>query len=96
MAPGSRPRSADRLPARRGQSQVHHDAWFVGYTPELAAAVWVGFPEGQVTMEPPTTPYTITGGIVASADLVPLRLRSSVGHSLWVIRRGRHVRPGGC
>lgn len=50
------------IAGKTGTSQDHHDAWFVGYTPELAAAVWVGFPEGQVTMEPPTTPYTITGG----------------------------------
>lgn len=47
---------------KTGTSQDHHDAWFVGYTPELSAAVWVGFPEGQITMEPPTTPFTITGG----------------------------------
>ncbi len=50
------------IAGKTGTSQDHHDAWFVGYTPELAAAVWVGFPEGQITMEPPTTPYTITGG----------------------------------
>ncbi len=50
------------IAGKTGTSQDHHDAWFVGYTPELAAAVWVGFPEGQVAMEPPTTPYTITGG----------------------------------
>ncbi|MGZ8784267.1 MAG: PBP1A family penicillin-binding protein [Acidimicrobiia bacterium] len=50
------------IAGKTGTSQDHHDAWFVGYTPELSAAVWVGFPEGQITMEPPTTPYTITGG----------------------------------
>lgn len=47
---------------KTGTSQEHRDAWFVGYTPELAAAVWVGFPEGQVEMVPPATPYTVTGG----------------------------------
>lgn len=47
---------------KTGTSQEHRDAWFVGYTPELAAAVWVGFPEGQIEMTPPATPFTITGG----------------------------------
>ena len=47
---------------KTGTSQEHRDAWFVGYTPELAAAVWVGFPEGAISMEPPLTPFTVTGG----------------------------------
>jgi penicillin-binding protein 1A len=43
------------------------DAWFAGYTPELATAVWVGFPElgpdGKlVQMRPPSTPLRVTGG----------------------------------
>jgi len=43
------------------------DAWFAGYTPELATAVWVGFPElgpdGKlVQMRPPHTPLRVTGG----------------------------------
>ena len=59
---GQQARIGRPIAGKTGTSQDHHDAWFVGYTPELAAAVWVGFPEGQVTMEPPTTPYTITGG----------------------------------
>jgi len=50
------------IAGKTGTSQEHRDAWFVGYTPELSAAVWVGFAEGQVSMEPPTTPFTITGG----------------------------------
>ncbi len=47
---------------KTGTSQQHHDAWFVGYTGELVAAVWVGFPDAQVPLEYPATPYTITGG----------------------------------
>ncbi|MDP8958097.1 MAG: PBP1A family penicillin-binding protein [Actinomycetota bacterium] len=47
---------------KTGTSQEHRDAWFVGYTPELSAAVWVGYPQGQVEMRAPTTPFTITGG----------------------------------
>jgi penicillin-binding protein 1A len=47
---------------KTGTSQAHNDAWFVGYTTDLVAGVWVGFPEGLVPMEFPATPYTITGG----------------------------------
>ena len=47
---------------KTGTSQDHRDAWFVGYTPELAAAVWVGFPEGAIAMEPPLTEVTVVGG----------------------------------
>jgi penicillin-binding protein 1A len=50
------------IAGKTGTSQEHRDAWFVGYTPELSAAVWVGYAEGQIPMEPPNTPFTITGG----------------------------------
>lgn len=50
------------LAGKTGTSEDNGDAWFVGYTPELAAAVWVGFPEAVVPMEYPATPFTITGG----------------------------------
>jgi penicillin-binding protein 1A len=29
--------------AKTGTAQEHRDAWFVGFTPELCAGVWVGF-----------------------------------------------------
>jgi penicillin-binding protein 1A len=47
---------------KTGTAEAYRDAWFVGYTPDLAAAVWVGFAEGQVSMTPPVTPLTVTGG----------------------------------
>ncbi|HLE38478.1 MAG TPA: PBP1A family penicillin-binding protein [Acidimicrobiia bacterium] len=47
---------------KTGTTEANHDAWFVGYTPEISAAVWVGFPEGNRALESPNTPYTITGG----------------------------------
>lgn len=50
------------LAGKTGTSQAHRDAWFVGYTRELSAAVWVGFPEGAISMEPPTTSITVVGG----------------------------------
>lgn len=47
---------------KTGTTEGNSDAWFVGYTPELSAAVWVGFPEGTRSLTAPATPYTITGG----------------------------------
>lgn len=35
---------------KTGTTQNNADGWFVGYTPTLTAAVWMGFPEGQVPM----------------------------------------------
>jgi penicillin-binding protein 1A len=47
---------------KTGTSQEHRDAWFVGYTPELATAVWIGYPQAQIEMVPPVTPISVTGG----------------------------------
>jgi penicillin-binding protein 1A len=47
---------------KTGTGEEWQDAWFVGYTPELVAAVWVGFPDAQRTMRPPLTRITVTGG----------------------------------
>lgn len=35
---------------KTGTTQKYRDAWFVGYTPDLVTAVWVGYPEGQREM----------------------------------------------
>jgi len=36
---------------KTGTTQEYRDAWFVGYTPELATAVWVGYPDSQREMK---------------------------------------------
>ncbi len=36
---------------KTGTTDEFNDAWFVGYTPKLATAVWVGYPDAQVSME---------------------------------------------
>lgn len=55
--------SIDRpVAGKTGTAQEWRDAWFCGFTPDLMAAVWVGFPGAQVSMRPPTTPIRVTGG----------------------------------
>lgn len=36
---------------KTGTTDDHADAWFVGYTPELATAVWMGYTRGEIPME---------------------------------------------
>jgi 1A family penicillin-binding protein len=50
------------MAGKTGTTQEGADAWFAGYTPDMAAAVWIGFPEGRVPMVPPRTPYPVEGG----------------------------------
>ena len=35
---------------KTGTTQQNVDGWFVGYTPKLTAAVWMGHPEGLIPM----------------------------------------------
>jgi penicillin-binding protein 1A len=47
---------------KTGTTQAFRDAWFVGYTPDRVASVWVGFPDAQRSMVPPATREKVTGG----------------------------------
>lgn len=51
---------------KTGTTDNHVDAWFAGYTPNLATAVWVGFPNRRVEMYPPVTPISVAGGTYPS------------------------------
>ena len=35
---------------KTGTTDNHADAWFVGYTPDLSTAVWMGYPRGEIPM----------------------------------------------
>jgi len=51
-----------RAAGKTGTAQNFADATFVGYTPQRVTAVWVGFPQGQIPMVPPTTDVRVFGG----------------------------------
>jgi penicillin-binding protein 1A len=47
---------------KTGTEDLYRDAWFAGAVPQLSVAVWVGFPKGQISMQPPRTRITVFGG----------------------------------
>jgi membrane peptidoglycan carboxypeptidase len=61
---GKRAQLADGRPVagKTGTTENYGDAWFVGYTPQLAVAVWVGYPN---TLRPMLTEFNgqaVAGG----------------------------------
>jgi penicillin-binding protein 1A len=59
---GQHARIGRPVAGKTGSTEANFDAWFVGYTPEMAASVWVGYAEGDRALVAPHTPYTVTGG----------------------------------
>jgi penicillin-binding protein 1A len=48
---------------KTGTGQEYRNAWFCGYVPQLATAVWLGYAgQTQFEMVPPRTPIRVTGG----------------------------------
>jgi penicillin-binding protein 1A len=52
---------------KTGTTDNHADAWFVGYTPQLTTAVWVGYPNAQIEM-------TSVHGIAVSGGTFPAEI----------------------
>lgn len=50
MGTGRRANIGRPAAGKTGTAQSYRDAWFCGYTPDLACAVWVGYPQGQIAM----------------------------------------------
>jgi penicillin-binding protein 1A len=47
---GSRANIGRPAGGKTGTAEYKQDAWFVGMTPDLACAVWMGYPEGSIEM----------------------------------------------
>jgi membrane peptidoglycan carboxypeptidase len=62
---------------KTGTAQEYRDAWFAGYTPNLVAAVWVGYPQGQVEMK--TSCLGSTAGIGGIPECLPTRITVTGG-----------------
>ena len=52
---------------KTGTTEDYRDAWFVGYTPNLAVAVWVGHAEGGVPMRTENGGGPVTGGSIPAS-----------------------------
>ncbi len=59
---GTRARLDRPAAGKTGTTDDWGDAWFAGYTRELATSVWVGFPRQVRSMRPPATRIAVTGG----------------------------------
>jgi penicillin-binding protein 1A len=66
---GTGTRAAFGRPAagKTGTNEEHADAWFAGYTPELATTVWVGYTAGEI-------PMTNVHGIAVSGGSFPAEI----------------------
>lgn len=47
---GTKARIGVDAAGKTGTTQAYRDAWFVGYTPKIATAVWVGYTDGAIEM----------------------------------------------
>lgn len=61
---GTRATFGRPVAGKTGTSDEYQNAWFVGYTPQFASAVWVGHPEGQVSMRNVAGFARVTGGSI--------------------------------
>jgi penicillin-binding protein 1A len=50
---------------KTGTAQDYTNVYFAGYTPQIATAVWVGFPQGQIPMDS-YYGHSVFGGTVAA------------------------------
>ncbi|MDQ4125790.1 MAG: PBP1A family penicillin-binding protein, partial [Actinomycetota bacterium] len=61
---------------KTGTTNDYVDAWFAGYTPDLVAVVWVGYPEGAIPM------FDVHGIRVAGGTFPALIWRQFMGAAL--------------
>jgi penicillin-binding protein 1A len=71
-------RLSDRVAAgKTGTTENHADAWFCGFTPQLEATVWVGFPSAEI-------PMTSVHGISVAGGTFPATIwHQFMAAALW-------------
>jgi penicillin-binding protein 1A len=52
---------------KTGTAQDYVDAWFCGYTPQLATCVWVGYPQGEIPLDSVEGVSPVFGGTIPAA-----------------------------
>src|SRR5215217_1030716 len=62
MGTGTRANIGCPAAGKTGTTDEFNDAWFVGFTPRLATAVWVGYPNAQVEMKTEYHGASVAGG----------------------------------
>ena len=82
------PASAATPPGKTGTTNDATDAWFVGYTPRLVAAVWIGFDEPRPIMA------RATGSRLAAPVWGRMMARARAAEAHWT-RPGRPVASSG-
>src|SRR5215469_4576652 len=51
-----------QVAGKTGTTENYGDAWFVGYTPDMVTAVWVGYPNKLIPMTTEYHGHTVEGG----------------------------------
>jgi penicillin-binding protein 1A len=75
---GTRAAIGSPVAGKTGTTQNNVDAWFVGYTPGLSTAVWMGHPEGQIGMENVHGVARVSGGTLP-AEIFSRYMTGAVG-----------------
>lgn len=74
---------------KTGTTQQYRDAWFVGYTPDLVTAVWVGYPDAQREM-------TNVHGRAVTGGSFPANIWAQfMKNALKGVEEHEFTRPGG-
>lgn len=69
---------------KTGTTEDYADAWFVGYTPDLVSAVWVGYPQGRISM-----------GVLCGGSLPASIWRTFMSKALKDVPATAFLDPGG-
>lgn len=86
---GTRARISRPCAGKTGTASSYRDAWFCGFTPGLSAAVWVGYPKGQISM------YNVHGIRVAGGTFPAQIWSRFMSHVASNLPDGNFTKPKG-